>query len=381
LSAEEYNKADQRLLTANGFFVATLDLLNDEISGSQWLGKLGEIAECESVSCIWWPVGQPEEFIKDFYGPDIDFPVDWIQRLEIFLTKLDLQKPTLIDPFAQGDGGFIDNPKSPLFKPERLVACVDWFPSRVILVWEGIETTPVWREQASYWSDVFLPIIRKSVITKKRLSTYSDSLHLANKVFDCLPRGILTMLPDCTILNRNKKAEQLLADDAEIKINGNKLIIVDRAIKRELNEQLLKVQNLPEDKLTEYGWYKSIKNATGEFSLFLTMRALKHDVWRIESSVYKRAVVITLASDELSSPPGEEKLREFYGLTRMQARFTNELIRFGSIEEASKALNISINTARSHLRAIYTKIGVGSLPQLFRAISQSLTAYAYEDGQ
>jgi DNA-binding CsgD family transcriptional regulator len=104
------------------------------------------------------------------------------------------------------------------------------------------------------------------------------------------------------------------------------------------------------------------------------MQAVTLDSWSRESSIGDRTVIITL--EKMAHPdeaPAVEQLREFYDLTGAQARFVREVMRSANIDETASNLHISINTARSHLRAVYSKIGVNNMTQLMRRVG-SITA-------
>ena len=149
----------------------------------------------------------------------------------------------------------------------------------------------------------------------------------------------------------------------------------NKKIHKAFLEQLSIVMQLDSSQLTAYGWFKNVPGNLGVPDALLTVRALGFHNWRIESSPYERALVVTLVNKEPNLLPGETRLREFYQLTRAQARLVNEMMRHGSLEGAANAVNISIHTARSHLRAIYEKLNVSNQAQFFRLISQSFTAY------
>lgn len=62
-------------------------------------------------------------------------------------------------------------------------------------------------------------------------------------------------------------------------------------------------------------------------------------------------------------------LAQLYGLTAGEARLTNELFGGRSLIESAVASGISVNTARSVLKRIFTKCGVGSQSQLVLLLS------------
>lgn len=68
-------------------------------------------------------------------------------------------------------------------------------------------------------------------------------------------------------------------------------------------------------------------------------------------------------------PVSAAVLRQLYGLTLAEARLTNELFGGQSLVESAKASGISVNTAKSVLKRIFTKCSVHSQPELLLLLS------------
>lgn len=58
-----------------------------------------------------------------------------------------------------------------------------------------------------------------------------------------------------------------------------------------------------------------------------------------------------------------------FGLTPSEDRLVRQLVDGSNIDEVAERLNISVETARTHVRRAYLKIGVNSREQLFAALS------------
>ena len=64
----------------------------------------------------------------------------------------------------------------------------------------------------------------------------------------------------------------------------------------------------------------------------------------------------------------EEVLISLYAFTKSEARVTAKLIEFPKLEYVVDALNISISTARTHIKSIYRKTNTDRLPVLIHKI-------------
>ncbi len=78
----------------------------------------------------------------------------------------------------------------------------------------------------------------------------------------------------------------------------------------------------------------------------------------------------------LAASPGSRALSEgglisFFGLSPAEARLTQQLAFGHSMEEVSKALGVSHNTAKTQLKKVFAKVGVKRQPELLQAIYAS----------
>jgi DNA-binding CsgD family transcriptional regulator len=78
------------------------------------------------------------------------------------------------------------------------------------------------------------------------------------------------------------------------------------------------------------------------------------------------AVFITDPERETQTDP--ELFRHLYGLTPAEARFAVRLLSGEGVEEAADRLQITINTARTHVRHVLEKTGTHRISDLVRVL-------------
>ena len=359
------NKSNQ----AKELIAACFDLLNDEITGPQWLGKLGGLANCRNVSCYWWRAGHPETVLKDVHGADMGLSEAWLKRLDQAVAAANPQEPCLMDEIAPAALRLLDSPDEPLFSARRLVACLDWHPARVFIVLDNRIDLPEWQAYDRERFRELLPILRKSIGVKKRLSRLLDIMDLTNNIFDQIPCGIISLLPDGKIQTINNVARLMIKGHSLFNETNRYFHITDPALQSELESELAHIESLTEDQINSYVWYKSMGGSPMLGGLMVTLKAFILDSWRRESTSHDRLALMFIEQQGLRAVPGANQLAEFYGLTGAQARMLNAILQQVSIEEAAGMLNISVNTARSHLRAIYSRVGVENKNQLIQLVS------------
>lgn len=363
-----------KLREVNAVISSTFDLLNDQITGPDWLQGVADLFECQSVMCPWWPVSRPNNFLAESAGPQIDMPHNWTSVVEQLVVRAAPGRPVFVDELAEQDPLFVENPADPLFRPHRIVGCLIAGQAIVLMVLQRDENERPWDDYDRSLLNHVFPAFRKSIRTKGNLSALKDNMDLANKVFDTYARAIITTSLDGGVMAANLMARDFSANGAAILLNDDQLRFRDIEVQREFEAQLVRVDHWPADRLAEFAWYKRLTTNGSDATMLLTMRIIEFDNWRRESSSFSRGVVLVISQSDVHFLPGELRLREFYQLTRAQARLANELLRTGNIEETAQALNISTHTARSHLRNIYGKLGVDNKAQMIRLLSQTFTA-------
>jgi len=97
--------------------------------------------------------------------------------------------------------------------------------------------------------------------------------------------------------------------------------------------------------------------------------------WTLETSPSDRMIVIYVHDPHKPLQATAKQFMAYYELTKAQSKFAHTLCASGNIIGASETLNISVNTARSHLREIYRKTGTSNQSELIRLLTSSLMTY------
>jgi DNA-binding CsgD family transcriptional regulator len=84
------------------------------------------------------------------------------------------------------------------------------------------------------------------------------------------------------------------------------------------------------------------------------------------------ACALVIRDSERTCAPGPDMLRKLFDLTPAEATLTCILSMGLTLDEASAELDISRNTARAHLRAIFSKCGINRQTELVRLVLTSV---------
>jgi len=351
--------------------VASLfDLLNDNLTGPEWLAKVARFARCDSVQCVWWPAGRPEFYRADRCGPSSQLGLDKLKRLDKLITRHQWDVPGFVDEWAAGSA----DSAGKLWRSDRLIICLDRDPAAVILVLEQRHSNAVWRTADRDRLQRILPVIHSSVAVKKRLSWNDDIADLADKVFDEIPRGFVAMMPNGEVVLADRIARELMAEGSLLRLSGGLLEMRDPDLQAELETALRAVEALPQAELEGFAWRKNLSGRAAPDSYLAVTKGFEFDSWRRESTPYNRVAVMVLQNQQLIAPVNEHHLQDYFELTRAQARVVVAVAEGQSAESAAAALKLSVNTVRSHLRSIYAKLGVENRAQMLHRVMCSFSA-------
>lgn len=203
---------------------------------------------------------------------------------------------------------------------------------------------------------------------RRRSDAYSsvgaDTIHeAALATLERLNRGVLLLGGDGAIVFANRAAEAMVARDDALLVRRNRLQFKDADANAALQ-----------------GFMANSDHALNGGSLVLRLDGpgLRHPYRVLVSLLVHRGkrdggglgyCVFIHEPHGGQRPVPVPLLRQLYGLTPAEARLANELFGGRSLAKSALAIGISINTARSVLKRVFTKCGVGSQPELLLLLS------------
>ena len=115
----------------------------------------------------------------------------------------------------------------------------------------------------------------------------------------------------------------------------------------------------------------SITRPSGRAKLGVLIRAIPLGQWS-ESRQRPGTVVFLRDPESSGAQPSQELVRRLFGLTRMEAQLALLLTEGLTLDEADEQMNVRRNTARTHLRSIFSKTGVTRQTMLVRLLLNSV---------
>ena len=355
--------------------VSSFHLHLGKLSDEAWLKSFAAAVNCSSAGCIRWSMGNPDYAVVSTYGNDTDVPADWRCWADRAISNSALRETAFIEDFIEASLDPGSRRDKNIDNPRILFGVVDWEPACIVMMMVRNDDQPEWSEFERKQILKILGYVRESVIVHKELDRRRYIGSLANDILNSSPRGMIALSDDGTIQMANTRADVMLDANDGLRRNHGKLHIRDRKVAKALAEHLANLKNMTGDGLPEMDWNMVADRPSGKQGYQVILGSLRLRNWNIESRATDRIAIIYLHDLIDTTRPTTTQLRDFYGLTAAQARVAGAIYNGKTIAEAAAELNVSINTARTHMRGIYAKTGVNTQTELISLLTSGLKTY------
>jgi DNA-binding CsgD family transcriptional regulator len=198
-----------------------------------------------------------------------------------------------------------------------------------------------------------------------KLGTLEQQTSFNLTLLDALPNAAFALDAAGNVLLANAKGEDMLA-------TGDGLSIVNRRLHLRLASQQaaldqMIVQALCQDSQQARGGWVRVDRPSGMRAYVAFVSALSSEEMLFGNFPPKVLVIMVDPADAM--PPNEQALHLLYGLTDTEARLASAIACGHSVESAAVSMRMQVATARSHLKAIFTKVGVNRQQDLVRLLT------------
>lgn len=231
-------------------------------------------------------------------------------------------------------------------------------------------SAPAFDEQDKALLAQFIPHLERSVEIHAQLNRIATERNLYADAVDQMEVGTIILDESGNVLQTNEVANRLVQEKDGIRLVKDTLMVggnretqaFRRLVKRSLLSQKSNTPSVVEA--------LRVKRPSGRADLGIIVRSVPLLDW----SEGKRcpAVVIFISDPEQHSSAPKEIVSALFNLTPAEASLAMLLANGLTKDEASIELGISTNTARAHLRSIFSKTGVTRQTMLVRLILRSV---------
>lgn len=219
-------------------------------------------------------------------------------------------------------------------------------------------------------SQLVLPHLKQAVHLHAHLDQIESERRLFSGTIDRLQVGTVTLDAKGEIVSVNEEANAILAEKDGIRLVGG-------ALQAEYKEENAKLQRLTAAALAGQATQAptvieaiAITRPSGRAKLSVLIRVVPEEEWSDGKGQPK--VAIFLRNPESKGQGSLDIVRRLFDLTHAEASLALLLANGMTLDEAAEQLNIRRNTARAHLRSIFSKMGVTRQTELVRLVLNSV---------
>jgi len=216
---------------------------------------------------------------------------------------------------------------------------------------------------------MLLPHLRRAMQVHNLLDRSESLSELYSQAISRLSVATLVLDESGSVLRVNPVAQEILGSGDGLKLVGGRLEATYPSDNRELQRLIRAAFSADAPKGAEA---MSVTRPSGLVNLGLVVESIPSLDWADERG--KPAALVYIRDAASKSLASEVVTKQLFNLTRAETALAMELANGLSLEEAAEELNIRRNTARAHLRSIFSKTGVRRQTELVRILLNSVVA-------
>lgn len=232
------------------------------------------------------------------------------------------------------------------------------------------ESAPAFNDKDKALCQMLLPHIRSAFYVRSLLGR-SESM--GNLYADAINRlSVATiLLNDKGVVQKLNDYAQTLLDRADgLKLVGDKLEASYPSDNKELQKRIKDAFDARERREPINSEPLSVTRPSGEVNLGIVFEAVPDTSWLDDGD--KSALLLYVRDAVNKSSVSSSVAKELFDFTPAETALALELANGLSLEDTAEKLGIMRNTARAHLRAIFSKTGVRRQAELVRVMLNSV---------
>ncbi len=308
---------------------------------------------------------------SDEIGAPVELPDGFMQFIDL-VTKSVTVFPALIDTAEPAHQDLYPAATAYISDPRTICLLLDNNPACIILVLTRRSDSPPWGDAERQAFIHFAKIIRNGVRLHKMLDDSATIISTAQTTFNSMPGGLLSILPNGQVPIANRAAVTIMRKDDTLTLRNEHLFFQDKKIQADFLKNLSEITALTAENIDDYSRHYLLKRTCSAAVIQFSMHVIRLPNWHFESRPSAMVILVYLTDPEELEQPSVGSLKKIYGFTDAQARVAVALWGGTTIHDAANDLSISVNTARTHLRAIYQKTGVSNHAELMTTMTSTL---------
>ena len=218
---------------------------------------------------------------------------------------------------------------------------------------------------------LLLPHVRRAMAIDRLLSMTGARAQPTDSVLEHFDRAALICAADGNVLAHNAKAEKIFLEEDGLTLRFGQLAAWSYQCNERLRHRLsdFRAAGDPVDAVSASLF---IKRRSGKADYLVSFLPVPFSLRR-HVQVGPESCLVTVLDPALDADVPVRALQERFGLTPSEGQLCQAFYKTGALAEAAVACNISINTARTHLKRVFQKLDVSSQAQLSLFLSRYIS--------
>jgi DNA-binding CsgD family transcriptional regulator len=215
--------------------------------------------------------------------------------------------------------------------------------------------------------------IERSVAHGMRMVQMDSERQLHTSAVSGRSIGSITLDAGCQVLRTNGAADMILAAKDGIAVHRGQLQTRQPELNERLREMMQEMLEAQRREEVVPAHAMAIPRSSGKADYELVIKAIPVD--RYVETRNSPHLLVLINDPDTKPTVSMSALMNLYQLTNAEARISVLLSQGKTLDDVSKELGIARNTARAHLRAIYSKTGVTQQSMLVSLVLKSLASH------
>jgi DNA-binding CsgD family transcriptional regulator len=213
---------------------------------------------------------------------------------------------------------------------------------------------------------LLFPHLQRGMEFYKRMATLEGQYRASLDALDRLPTGVILIDDQGRILEANRAAKRILAENDGLATEKSRLAASTSNQTKELRSRIAAAALTGQGKGLSAGGSFGLTRPSGRRPFGLVIMPASHHTFPADCG--RPAVIVFITDPEARVQMAPEVLAQIYDLTHAESRLAEHLIQGESLVDAAERLGVSHNTARTHLQRIYEKTGASHQGELVRLL-------------
>lgn len=219
-----------------------------------------------------------------------------------------------------------------------------------------------------------IPHFRRAVLIYSRIIKQQSFGALYERTIDEMKLGVVILSEEGEIIKSNKIADEIIE-------NKDGLLLANNRLKTVFDTDNSKFKTCLKDALTlSFAGKESafevmtVNRKNGQAALSIAVHSIPAGSW---TSGGKRPAAAIFIRDTVHKIEGQDEVvRKLFNLTPAEASLAVKIMNGMSLDEAALSSDIKRNTARAHLRSIFSKVDVTRQSDLIRVLLNSVASFS-----